>query len=59
MGEDASQIRTGSAPQALAAIRNLALNVLRTFGTPHVAATLRASALTVEHLSAKLGRFNL
>lgn len=59
MGEDASKIRTGSAPQTLAAVRNMALNVLRTLGTPNVAATLREHALKVEHLFAKLGRFNL
>jgi predicted transposase YbfD/YdcC len=59
MGEDASTIRTGSAPQVLATVRNMALNVLRTLGTPNVAATLREHALKVEHLFAKLGRFNL
>jgi len=33
-GEDASQIRTGSGPQAMATLRNLAVGILKTAGTP-------------------------
>jgi len=33
-GEDASRIRSGQAPRVMAALRNLLLNLLRTFGYP-------------------------
>jgi predicted transposase YbfD/YdcC len=33
-GEDASQIRTGSGPQAMATLRNLAIGILKRPGTP-------------------------
>lgn len=41
MGEDASQIRTGSAPQVMAALRNVVLALLRTAGFQNMAAALR------------------
>ena len=41
MNEDASQVRTGSAPQALAALRNAVLGLLRQPGATNIAATLR------------------
>lgn len=41
MGEDASQIRTGSAPQVMAALRNVVLALLRTAGFQNIAAALR------------------
>lgn len=41
MGEDASRIRTGAAPQVLAALRNVVLNLLHHQGTTNVAARLR------------------
>lgn len=41
LGEDASQVRTGSAPQVLAALRNVVLSVLRRRGTKNIAAALR------------------
>jgi predicted transposase YbfD/YdcC len=41
MGEDASRIRTGSAPQNMAALRNAILNLLRSQKCVNVAATLR------------------
>jgi hypothetical protein len=41
MGEDASQIRTGSAPQVMAALRNVVLAPLRTAGFQNMAGALR------------------
>ena len=41
LGEDASQVRSGSAPQALAALRNAVLGVLRQHGYDNIAAALR------------------
>lgn len=44
MGEDHSQVRTGSAPQVCAALRNLTLCLLRRAGSTNIAASLRAHA---------------
>lgn len=44
MGEDASRIRSDSAPQILAAIRNAALALLRSGGWSNIAAALRHHA---------------
>lgn len=44
MGEDASQIRTGSAPQVMAALRSVVLALLRTAGFQNMAAALREIA---------------
>lgn len=41
LGEDAHQMHTGHAPQALAAIRNVLLNLLRAAGWRNMAAALR------------------
>ena len=41
MKEDASQVRSGSAPQVMAALRNTALGLLRQAGTGNIAAALR------------------
>ena len=41
MGEDDSQVRTGSAPQVMAALRNVALNLLRWSGASNIAAARR------------------
>ena len=43
-GEDACQVRSGHAPQALAAVRNLVIALLRRNGVPNLAAALRANA---------------
>lgn len=43
-GEDASQIRTQSAPQVMAALRNVVLNLLRGAGHANIAAALRHMA---------------
>ena len=40
-GEDQSQVRTGSAPQLLAALRNLVIGMLRLSGVKNIAADLR------------------
>ena len=44
LGEDRSQIRTGSAPQVMAALRNLTLTLLRRQGFTNIAAALRTFA---------------
>jgi predicted transposase YbfD/YdcC len=40
-GEDQSQVRTGSAPQLLAALRNLVIGMLRLGGVKNISAALR------------------
>lgn len=40
-GEDRSRLRTGNAPQILAALRNLAITLIHRFGSSHIAATRR------------------
>jgi len=54
-GEDRSTLRTGDAPQNLAALRNGPLNRLRQTGDPHIAPTLRSFARNPLRLLAKLG----
>jgi predicted transposase YbfD/YdcC len=44
LGEDLSQIRTGSAPQVMASLRNLAINLHRLAGAINIAAALRHQA---------------
>jgi predicted transposase YbfD/YdcC len=44
LGEDASQVRSGSAPQILAALRNVTVALLRRAGHTNIAAALRATA---------------
>jgi predicted transposase YbfD/YdcC len=41
LGEDASRIRTGAAPQVMAALRNVTLGLLRQQGWQNIAAALR------------------
>ena len=41
MKEDASQVRSGAAPQVMAAVRNTVLGLLRQAGTYNIAAALR------------------
>lgn len=41
LGEDSSQVRTGSAPYMMAALRNLVVGILRLRGATNIAATLR------------------
>ena len=58
LGEDASTIRTGHAPQNLAALRNGALNWLRASGIDKISATLRNFARDPFSLFTKLGYRN-
>jgi predicted transposase YbfD/YdcC len=57
LGEDASRIRKGSAPQVMAALRNAAIGVLRATGSTNIAASLRRNASRVEEVFTKLGIF--
>jgi hypothetical protein len=41
LGEDASQVRSGAAPQALAALRNALVGLLQQHGYANIAAALR------------------
>jgi predicted transposase YbfD/YdcC len=42
--EDVSQVRTGTAPRAMASLRNLAIGILRAHGHHNIAAALRYNA---------------
>ena len=44
MGEDGSQVRAKAAPQVMAALRNITLNILRLSGAANIAATIRSIA---------------
>ena len=55
MGEDASRIRSGAAPQVMAAFRNAAVGCLRCRGVVNVAEALRRNAAQVRPLLASLG----
>jgi len=44
LGEDACQVHSGHAPQALAAVRNAVIGLLRQHRVPNLAAALRANA---------------
>lgn len=55
LGEDASRIRSGSAPQAMAALRNTVLSVLRLTGAKNCAAGLRAFSWQPERAAEVLG----
>jgi predicted transposase YbfD/YdcC len=58
LGEDASRIRTASAPQVFAATRNAVLSLLRLWGCSNIAAALRENAYQPARLLAKLGILN-
>lgn len=55
MGEDLSQVRTRSAPEVMAALRNLTLSLLRLAGVQNVAAALRRNARYPEEALALMG----
>jgi predicted transposase YbfD/YdcC len=55
LGEDRSTIFRGHAPQNLAALRNAALNWLRTGGVDTISATLRSFARNPLRVFTKLG----
>lgn len=44
LGEDACRVRTGHAPQVLAALRNCVVGLLRTWQVPNLAAAVRTYA---------------
>ena len=44
LGEDACRVRTGAAPEILAALRNVALRLMRSSGLSEIAAGLRRHA---------------
>lgn len=41
LGEDGSQVRTGSAPQMMASVRNLVISILRLSGAANIASAIR------------------
>jgi predicted transposase YbfD/YdcC len=53
--EDASQVRTGNAPRAMASLRNLAVGILRAHGHRNLAAALRRNARDATRLLPLLG----
>ncbi|MFF5128462.1 ISAs1 family transposase [Streptomyces syringium] len=53
--EDASQLRTGSAPRAMATWRNLAIGILKRSGITNIAAALRRNARDPQRPLALLG----
>ncbi|MEW2049016.1 ISAs1 family transposase, partial [Streptomyces sp. NPDC005476] len=52
---DASQLRTGNAPRAMATWRNLAIGALRLAGATNIAAALRHNARNTDRPLALLG----
>ena len=54
MGEDANRNRSGSGPQALAALRNLAISKLRLDGVTNIAGALRRNAVRVRDMLVSL-----
>ena len=55
LGEDASQICKGHAPQVLASLRNGILTYLRAQGVTNIAAALRKNPYQLNDLFTKLG----
>jgi hypothetical protein len=55
LGEDVSRVRTGAAPQAMAAIRNLVLAVLRLTAATNLAAGLRHFSWYPDQALTRLG----
>jgi predicted transposase YbfD/YdcC len=55
LGEDAGQLRVGQAPQALAALRNGILSVLRSQGVTRIADALRYHGASVQQALALIG----
>ena len=55
LGEDACRVRTGAAPQALAAVRNTVISLVRLAGKTNVAAALRRFAAKPAEALAAIG----
>jgi predicted transposase YbfD/YdcC len=53
--EDASQVRTSTAPRAMASLRNLAIGILRAYGDRTIAAALRRNARDATRVLPLLG----
>jgi predicted transposase YbfD/YdcC len=53
--EDASQVRAGTAPRAMASLRNLAIGILRRHGHRNIAAALRRNARDATRVLPLLG----
>jgi predicted transposase YbfD/YdcC len=53
--EDASQVRTGTAPRAMASLRNLAIGILQAHGHRNIAAALRRNARDATRVLPLLG----
>jgi hypothetical protein len=53
--EDRSQVRVGSIPQVMAALRNMVIGLIRTTGTTRIAATTRRMAAQPWEALALLG----
>jgi predicted transposase YbfD/YdcC len=53
--EDACQVRTGTAPRAMASLRNLAIGILRARGDRNIAAALRRNARDATRVLPLLG----
>lgn len=59
LAEDASRIRTGSAPEVMAGLRNAAISLLRSSGVTNIAQALRQNLYCVGDLLSNLGILNL
>ena len=55
LAEDAHQLRTGTAPRAMASLRNLAIGILRRHGHRNIAAALRRNARDATRVLPLLG----
>lgn len=55
LGEDACQVRTGAAPEVLAALRNTVIGVFRQAGEPNIASALRRTGWKAGAALALLG----
>jgi len=55
MDEDRSQVRTGAAPQVMAALRNMTISLLRLASEPNIAAALRRHAAHPKEAMALVG----
>lgn len=55
LGEDASQVRCGAAPQVMAALRNTTIGLMRLAGTANIAAALRRHSAHPTEALALLG----
>ncbi len=55
MGEDGCRVRTGAAPQAMATVRNAAINILRLLGAENIARAFRENAWNPSSLADAFG----